>query len=549
MKITVKQVSSLEKILPGGFGEVLTVNRQTLMRGETFSYQIAIESQDNMEFKPEIDSPLKDSIKLYAVKNITADYPSYPDTDDDYITKSPSLIPDLLMPIEIEKNFIRAANGAASLWVTVKIPQDTAPGEYPITILLSATGWNTTVSVTQTMTIEVIEATLPAQQTKFTQWFHVDCIATAHNVEIYSEEHWDLIEKYIALASELGINMLLTPVITPPLDTNIGLTRPCTQLVKIEKKGEKYSFDFSLLKRWISLCLKHGIKYFEISHLFSQWGLKYAPNIKVTENGVEDYMFGWHIAAQSNEYRDFLTQFLPKLIEFLENEGIKDNCWFHVSDEPSLEHLSAYKYAKELITPLINGAPTFDAISNYEFFETGLITNPVVATNHIEPFLENKVENFWAYYCCAQGKDVGNRFLAMPSYRNRILGLQLYKSAAKGFLQWGYNFYFSQRSVKKINPYVTTSADMAFPSGDSFSVYPIENDVAPSLRAVIFKEALNDVEICRMLEKYIGRDKVIEMIDSEAGMNLTFSQYPRNPEFVPKLMEKMKQLIKKYACR
>ena len=549
MNFTIKQVSSLEKILPGGFSEVLTVNRQTLMRGETFSYQIAIESSDNMEWKPEIDSPLKESIKLYAVKNITCDHPAYPDADDDYITKSPSLIPDLLMPIELEKNFIRIANGAASFWITVKIPEDTVPGEYPITTLLSATDWDTTISATQKMTIEVIDATLPVQQTKFTQWFHVDCIATAHNVEIYSEEHWNLIEKYIALASELGINMLLTPVITPPLDTNIGLTRPCTQLVKIEKTGEKYNFDFSLLKRWISLCHKNGIKYFEISHLFSQWGLKYAPNIKVTENGVEDYMFGWHTDAQSDEYRDFLTQFLPQLIAFLDEEGIKDNCWFHVSDEPSLEHLPAYKYAKELITPLIKDAPTFDAISNYEFFETGLIANPVVSTNHIEPFLENNVENFWAYYCCVQGKDVGNRFLAMPSYRNRILGLQLYKSGAKGFLQWGYNFYFSQRSVKKINPYVTTSGDMAFPSGDSFSVYPIENGVAPSLRAVIFKEALNDVEICRMLEKYIGRDKVIEMIDHEADMNLTYSVYPRNPEFVPKLIEKMKQMIKKYACQ
>ena len=153
----------------------------------------------------------------------------------------------------------------------------------------------------------------------------------------------------------------------------------------------------------------------------------------------------------------------------------------------------------------------------------------------------------WAYYCCAQFEYVGNRFLAMPSYRNRILGLQLYKYNIRGFLQWGYNFYYSQRSLMEINPYITTSGDKSFPSGDSFSVYPVKNGVVPSLRAIIFKEALNDIEICRTLEGFIGREKVIEMIDEAAGMNLTFSEYPRNPEYIPDLIEKMEQMIKDFV--
>ena len=112
------------------------------------------------------------------------------------------------------------------------------------------------------MVFDVIDVKIPDQKTYFTQWFHTDCIATAHNVAIYSEEHWDLIDKYMAMANELGINMILTPVITPPLDTGEGIKRPCTQLVKIEKKDNKYLFDFSLLKRWIAMAEKNNIKYF-----------------------------------------------------------------------------------------------------------------------------------------------------------------------------------------------------------------------------------------------------------------------------------------------
>jgi hypothetical protein len=143
---------------------------------------------------------------------------------------------------------------------------------------------------------------------------------------------------------------------------------------------------------------------------------------------------------------------------------------------------------------------------------------------------------------------VGNRFIAMPSYRNRILGLQMYKYNVKGFLHWGYNFYNSQFSLAKINPYVTTSADKAFPSGDPFSVYPTLDGVTPSLRGLVFKEALSDIEVCRKLEEYIGKDKVIEMIDTAAGMNVTFADYPRNTTFIPHLIEQMELEIKRHNC-
>lgn len=135
----------------------------------------------------------------------------------------------------------------------------------------------------------------------------------------------------------------------------------------------------------------------------------------------------------------------------------------------------------------------------------------------------------------------------MPSYRNRILGLQIYKYNLEGFLQWGYNFYYTFASLKKINPYVTSSGDRWVPSGDAFSVYPVQGGAIPSLRAIVFRDALYDVEICRTLEKYIGRDKVIELIDSEAGLNLTFSDYPRNNTYILNLIEKMKKMIQSFV--
>ena len=558
MGLTVKQVSSLEKIIYDTANVAELSNKKTIMKGESFSYQIAMQSSNNAEINVEIISPIKEGVKIYVVKNAVMDLPVYtsndeffPAPDDDFITKTPGIMPDILMPFELEDNHMRLYNTTGALWVNVTVPKDIEAGEYPVTLKIAYTKEceeriKTTFESEQTMIFDVINEEFPEQKTLFSQWFHVDCIADVHNVPIYSEEHWDLIGKYMKMASDIGINVILTPVITPPLDTGVGISRPCTQLVKIEKKGDKFFFDFTLLKRWIDLANKNKMKYFEVCHLFSQWGVEYAPNIKVTENGVEDYMFGWHTKAKSPEYGEFLKQFIPALIEFFKEEGIKERCYFHISDEPHKEHVEAYSYAYNIIKPLIDGCETIDALSDYEFYKQGLVNNPVTVSNRITPFLENKIENQWVYYCCAQYDGVGNRLLAMPSYRNRILGLQMYKYDIKGFLHWGYNFYKNEFARKNVNPYVTTSGDCAFPSGDAFSVYPVINDVIPSLRAIIFKEALNDIEICRILEKYIGRDKVVEMIDKAAGMEITFAEYPRNNDYIPDLMETMKKMIKSF---
>ena len=115
--------------------------------------------------------------------------------------------------------------------------------------------------------------------------------------------------------------------------------------------------------------------------------------------------------------------------------------------------------------------------------------------------MEHDIENLWAYYCCGQGNKVGNRFFAMPHYRGRILGLQLYKYGMEGFLQWGYNFYYSSQSVYEINPYTTTSADRGFPSGDAFTVYPGKNGPLPSARGFVFLDALQDIALAASLKK------------------------------------------------
>ncbi len=547
----VKQISSLEKVTCTDALNYEEISARTVLQGERLSYQIAVNGEEERAFAKVWvdDSSLKDAVKLYVEKEVYVDNPTrIPVPNENYLLQKPGFLPDVLMPLDEQNELININEKNVMIWVKVDVPTDLAPGKYSLKINVGVVAYGEPEAdfkdlCTKELEINVIPAVMPEQKLIYTRWFYADCIAVAHNVEIYSEKHWMLIEKYIAAAADVGINMLLVPIHTPPLDTEIGTARPCVQLVDIEKKGDVYEFGFTKFERFINICKKYGIKYYEMAHLFSQWGSTSAPNIMVTENGKLEHMFGWHVAADSDEYVSFLKQYIKAISNELEREGIAANTYFHVSDEPDLNNMDRYETARNIIKPLIGQSKTVDALSHVEFYEKGLVECPVTSIKAIHNFLPLNIENQWAYYCCSPETVYTNSFIAMPSWRTRVLGFQLYKFDIKGFLHWGFNFYNSCRSRYPINPYLTTSADGCFPSGDGFIVYPGLNTAYPSIRGEITYEAIQDINVCLALEELIGREKVVQVIDDFAGRDFKFDDYPTNKEFVGDLRAKMIEMI------
>jgi hypothetical protein len=139
--------------------------------------------------------------------------------------------------------------------------------------------------------------------------------------------------------------------------------------------------------------------------------------------------------------------------------------------------------------------------------------------------------------------DVSNRFFAMPSWRTRMLGVQLYKFGIAGFLHWGYNFYNSQYSYAPINPYLCSDAEGAFPSGDAYSVYPGTNGQPwPSLRQAVFYDALQDLRLLQLCESLHGREFTMQLLE-EAIEPITFKHYPTDPQWLPNLRARLHDAI------
>lgn len=518
-------ISSLEKVFADDKLEFPTLHADAMLKNEVYSFQLAYCSTEKFRnVKVRVNSALKPLISVYQVGLIPVELPLNHLRDLNVLRTAPGLYPDLLEPVE-EEGIVILPGQSRSLWFSLGGDAMLEPGKYEIEIsLASEEGEELTRSQLE---LEVLDAALPPQKIIHTEWLHADCLATWYDVEVFSEEHWHRLEQYIACAVQHGANMILTPLFTPPLDTQIGGERPTVQLVGVTKRQDQYSFDFSRLVRWIDLCEQQGMQYFEFSHLFTQWGANHAPKIVATENGEIKRIFGWKTDAQSPEYQNFLDQFLPRLVEFVRERKLEKRVFFHTSDEPYLNTLESYRSASTIMHRHLADFPIMDALSDFEFYQSGLVQTAIPATDAIEPFLENGVPNLWTYYCSAQDVDVSNRFICQPSARTRILGLQLYKYQIKGFLHWGFNFYYSQQSKFPIDPFRVTDGDYWVPAGDTFVVYPGASGPLPSLRLKILAEAFQDIRALSLLEEYIGRDAVLALVEEGLDQPLTFKEYPR----------------------
>ncbi|MDD6483237.1 MAG: hypothetical protein PUF72_01505 [Clostridiales bacterium] len=293
-----------------------------ILCNEAFAFQLAIrvdssldeELKDCVELSAEIESDLSDKIAVYTIENVPAMRIGIGISDDWFLRKDPGLYPDCLK--QRKNNYFTAPTRFwKSLLINVNEElEEIPPGKHTIKIKLFERE-NTQLVAEKSILLDVLPAHLPKQTIITTNWMHYDCIAHFSKTKPFSESFFKTAEKYIRMAAKNGQNMLLLPAFTPPLNTPIGEERATAQLVYAERNVGKYTFDFSLMKRFIDLCLKNGIEYFEHSHLFTQWGAEHAPKIIVRENGKNRKLFGWHTDAASEEYKDFLHSYSVRAIQ------------------------------------------------------------------------------------------------------------------------------------------------------------------------------------------------------------------------------------------
>lgn len=431
------------------------------------------------------------------------------------------------------------------VWITLNENREMIPAkDYTVKVRVTSLSTNELIQE-HILTLHVVDASIPDTGLFYTNWFHYDCIADLHALELYSDDYFEVLAKYIKNAVKNGMTTLLTPAFTPALDTPIGFERRNVQLVRIKQENGNYLFDFSLLERFVKLALDCGIKNIEHCHLFSQWGALHAINIYAEENGETKRIFSWDDSASGAEYTAFLQAYLPAFMDFAKKMGIERRLMFHISDEPKDFQADDYARALSVVKTFLEGHTVGDALSHYTFYEKGLVETPVVATHYANDFY-GKCNNLMLYYTGGHTEEgLSNRMLTSSPQKTRILGAQLYKYNAKGFLHWGYNYYYGRMCHGVFDPAQDPLGYRNMP-GVSYLVYPtFDRDVAPSLREMQMRDAMSDYGALKLLESKIGREKTLELCDSFFEEEISVFMNPKSGEEMLAFREMINREIEK----
>ncbi len=430
--------------------------------------------------------------------------------------KIPGYVPD---PLFEEEKILLPSRETHAFWISVRPSEDAVAGEYKLTV--SIAGEKGHVRKLHTRLLLYPLRLEERRDFRITHWFYADSIFAWYKLRPFSEEFWQLCEKFVVNYAAHGLDTLYVPVFTPPLD---GVKLP-TQLLGVEKIGEsQYRFDWSAVKRWVEMARAQGISHFEWSHPFTQWGAEFAIRIYKGQGLDEVLLWPPDTKATSTIYRTFLEQYLPELHTFLQQEKLLDCSFFHISDEPHGEtHLENYRQARQLLQELAPWMKTMDALTDITYAHLNLTDMPVPSITTALSFLEAGLD-CWCYYCCGPRGPYLNRLLDTPLAKIAMHGFLFYRWPFKGFLHWGYNYWFRSQTRELVDVFTLQDGDKwpGWAYGDTSVVYPGPEGPIDSLRWEIFAEALQDYRLLQTVN--LERDdKLLQALRSFADFPKTAS--------------------------
>ena len=217
-------LSSLEKLYHNERIPNSNFSSFSMLRNEKKSFQIVVESDNTFDGELTIESSLEYSI--YSVEYIKSDFPMAENSDDYFRFSDDGYYPDLLVPINDKITFQKGNN---AFWIEI-FSSKKHVGNNDIKILLTN---ESDCTVFKHVSVEVIDCDLDFKDFIYTNWFHSDCLSSYYNVDVFSDEYWRITKNFLQTAADYGMNCVLTPLFTPPLDTEIGKERPTVQLIDV----------------------------------------------------------------------------------------------------------------------------------------------------------------------------------------------------------------------------------------------------------------------------------------------------------------------------
>lgn len=420
-----------------------------------------------------------------------------------------SLSADALDNVEC---FDMAANTTLPVWLSFDIPSNASPGIYTGTLSLHT---RNEATKELTLTLEVLPQTLPAPSEwafHLDMWQHPSAVARVHGVDVWSEEHWKLMETPMKMLADAGQKVITANVNKDPW--NNQCFDPYEDMIVWTKKSDgTWAYDYSIFDRWVTFMMDLGVNKLINCYSLLPWNHEvhyYDEALGETTN----------VSAKPNTpiFTELWTPFLTSFRDHLKTKG-----WLGITniamDERSPEEMKAALKLLETVVPEL-GVALADNHKSYQQYP--LLKDICVAYGETfdEADLKFRKENglISTYYvCCAD--EFPNIFTFSDPAEAVFMGWYTMAAGFDGYLHWSYNSWTE-------NP-LLDSRFRTWPAGDTYVIYP---DGRSSIRFERVKEGIQDAEKIRIL-----RAKFIAESNTEKLKTLDEALKPFNIEGTPEI--------------
>lgn len=419
------------------------------------------------------------------------------------------------------------AGEVGMVWIETVVPETAAAGEYSCeAAVYASTGLEDEKLLRRlpfTLSVKDYIMPLPRDYRFYLDlWQHSSNIARKHDVLLWSDEHFRVLENYAASLAELGQKAVTVVATEIPWcgQSCFMATRNPSNLFEyamirtVREADGSFQYDYTPMERYIELCFQKGIdREIEVFGLVNVWAKEgtpyetlcpdYPDNLRIRyldrADGCYKYM------REAGQIEDFIRS----LERYFIHKGLMEKVRV-VADEPG--DMVKYRRSLEKIREI---APAFQfktAINHAEFIgEFGQEISDFVPFlqcmcsewDRLKEYREKLTGKRFLYYLCCSPFHFNN-FIHSPLLESRFIPIFAAYTGFDGFLRWNYTVWPEEprREIRYGD----------FSAGDLNHVYPGRNG-APllTLRYKLLKRGIEDFElIVRLKEK--GKADLVERI-------------------------------------
>ena len=507
------QVDPLEKVFNRDVA--ITVENTAaaeVAKGETATFQFVLRSEHPITNLKIGALPLRSGAgqippSLRAFVRYTR-FDSY-NTNNQWHTLAYPEYPDCLWD---EESLDVPANKNQPVWVEYRIPRNAAEGDYKAYLVFSGTMNGKQFAITKEVSAKVYPVVLPEQTLPVSTWFDNATSMTSllnNGVDpgYNTPRYWDLMKVYANSMRDHGINETLF--------FNLGYTYGWLNV-----NTNQWVFSYTGLERYVDLFIREGgLKRIETQDVAGRIGT-------TNELGVFLYSHpSWQFVSLNDQRaKNWLTDFINSLTDFLDSKGWSDMLVLKIADEPPGGSGQSYRDIADFIKGINPNIKIIGSLLGEEYVNRNDIwyVGPHAFAGN-QPFFQQRLAAGEEVWYCSYNNPLGdwtNRFVHIPTLRNRYMFWFIYRYKMTGYLHWAYNTRWNRFPAGNMIDYFPNRD----PPGDEYLTYPGFGKVYESIRSKAQRDGIADYELLKLLEK-TNSSKAQELA---TRLIIDFSEYDLN---------------------